>query len=133
MFKGHDKFTKIFYHKNQRDFNFCDCYGICYLFNKEVLGKEIPSYLNEDIYTDEGINAAYKQKTQEWKKVPKGKETPGDVVSINLKHLPVHVGVVIEKGTMLHILENRHAQIESYNTNRWKNKINSFWRYESTK
>lgn len=133
MFKDCDKFTNIFYHKDKRDFNFCDCYGICYLFNKEVLNKEIPKYLGEDIYSKDSINALYNTKKNEWTKISKGKEFSGDVVSINMRGMPVHVGVVVEKGTMLHIMENRHAVIESYNSTRWKNKLDSFWRYESTK
>lgn len=133
MFDKYEKFEKIFYHKNHRDFNFCDCYGICYLFNREVLNKEIPEYLNEKIYSDEDIDATYKSKLKEWVKIPRGKETTGDVVSINMKQMPIHVGVVVDKGFMLHIMENRHAQIESYNSFKWKNKVDSFWRYESTK
>lgn len=128
-----DRFTKIFYHKNQRDFNFCDCYGICYLYNKEVLKKEIPIYLNEKIYSDEDIDATYKEKSREWVRIKKGKESEGDVVSLKIKNYPIHVGVVVDKGIMLHIMENEHAKFESYESFKWKNKVDSFWRYESTK
>ena len=133
MFNGHDNFTKIFYQKNHRDFNFCDCYGICYLFNKEVLNKEIPEYLNEKIYDNEDVVKTYNSKKPEFTKVNTGREKAGDIVSLKVKSMPIHVGVVIEKGAMLHIMENRHAVIESYNTNKWKNKVDSFWRYEDTK
>lgn len=133
MFSGYDKFTKIFYHKNHRDFNFCDCYGICYLFNKEVLKKEIPVYLNEKIYSNEDINRTYREKQSDFKKVNTGRESGGDIVSLKIKGQPIHVGVVVQKGTMLHIMENKNAQIESYNNSKWKNKVDSFWRYESIK
>ena len=114
------------------DFSFCDCYGICYLFNKEVLGLEIPIYLNEKIYTDEDIDATYQSKKSDFKLVKSGKERIGDIVSLNIKGYAVHVGVVLQKGTMLHIMENKHAMIEGYKTSKWENKVESFWRYENT-
>ena len=133
MFKNHESFTRIYHKTNGRDFNFCDCYGICYLFNKEVLNKEIPLYLEENIEDKEAINATYNSKQSEFVNIPIGKETTGDIVSIKFKNMPIHVGVIVEKGVMLHVMENRQAVIESYNSIRWKNKIDSFWRYESTK
>tara|TARA_R110000787_G_scaffold5686_8_gene20548 strand:- start:6324 stop:6716 length:393 start_codon:yes stop_codon:yes gene_type:complete len=129
----YNEYTKIFYHKNQRDFNLCDCYGICYLFNKEELGIIIPQYLNEKIYSDEDINATYQEKKKDFKRVSLGKEKIGDIISLNVKGFPIHVGVVLQKGTMLHIMEGQHAMIESYQNSRWKNKVESFWRYESSK
>jgi cell wall-associated NlpC family hydrolase len=132
VFDGHSEYLKIFYHKNHRDFSFCDCYGICYLFNKEVLDKEIPIYLNEKIYTDEDVNATYKSKTSDFRKIPIGKEAIGDIISFNIKGFAVHVGVVLQKGTMLHIMEGKHASIESYSNSKWERKVDSFWRYEST-
>lgn len=133
MFNGHDKFTKIFYELNRRDFERSDCYGICYLFNKHVLGRDIPCHLEDNVKTKEDINAAYKDKQSKFIKVSKGRECAGDIISLDIKNFPMHVGVVVKKGTMLHIMEDRHATIESYNSIKWKNKINSFWRYESIK
>ena len=131
MFSEAEKFTKIFYHKNKRDFNFCDCYGICYLYNRDVLGRAIPEYLNEDIWSDESIDDTYHNKKQDFKKVTQGKECAGDIVSFNIKGHSVHVGVVLQRGTMLHIISGKHGSIESYNNSKWKNRVESFWRYES--
>lgn len=133
MFKDIEKFERIFYQLNHRDFNFCDCYGICYLYNKHVLGKYIPEYLNENIYTDESIIDAYNKRKPEWTQVKNGKEVPGDIISIKIKKFPTHVGVVVKKGLMMHIAENRHTAIESYNSTKWKNRVDSFWRYEGSK
>lgn len=128
----YDEFLKIFYHKNHRDFVFCDCYGICYLFNKEILKIELPLYLNERIHTYDDISNTLMTRKTDFKKVQKGKEVMGDIVMLNVKNMPVHVGVVLQNGLMLHIMEGKHAVIESYNNNNWKKKVDSFYRYEST-
>ena len=72
------------------------------------------------------------QKINDFTKVSLGKESVGDIISLNIKGLPVHVGVVLQKGLMLHIMDNEFAKIESYYTSKWKDRINSFWRYEDT-
>ncbi len=128
----YSQYTNIFYKKNGRDFNSCDCYGICYLFNKIELKKELPVYLDDPVDTPDQIDAVFGQKKKEFKKIPNGREMVGDIISLNIKGLPTHVGVVLQKGLMLHIISGQHSRIESYNTTKWKNRIDSFWRYEST-
>lgn len=132
MFRYFDKFLNIFYHKNHRSFTFCDCYGICYLFNKEVLGNDLPEFLDEDIWDDAGVNNAITNGKKHFKKINIGKEKVGDIVSFQINGNFLHVGVVLQSGQMLHIMEGKHAVIESYNNLKWKHKVDSFWRYEST-
>jgi len=131
MFNGYKKFLDIFYHSNKRDFLFCDCYGICHLFNKEVLGVELPEFLNEKIYTDDDVYSTLQVKKESFKSVSNGKECEGDIVILNIKGYPVHVGVVLQNGNMLHIMREKHAEIESYKNSKWKNRVDSFWSYES--
>lgn len=126
------KYLDIHYKKNGRDFEFCDCYGICYLYNKHELEKLIPIYLNEEIETPNQVDALFNKKKSEFKKIKIGKEHEGDIISLNIKGLPTHVGVVLQKGLMLHIMNGHCALIESYNNSKWINRIDSFWRYEST-
>lgn len=130
MFKDLDLFTNIFYHKNKRDFNLCDCYGLCYLFNKHILNKELPLYLNEKIELDTEVDAVVQDKKNDFVKVSIGRELAGDIVLMRIKNQPIHVGVIVQSGLMLHIMEGKHSSIESYKTTKWKNKIDSFWRYK---
>ena len=102
------------------------------MFNKEVLGVELPEFLDEDIWDDDGIHKTISKGRDIFKKVPKGKEKIGDIVSFNINGHFLHVGVVLQSGQMLHIMEGKHAAIESYNNLKWKDKVDSFWRYEST-
>jgi cell wall-associated NlpC family hydrolase len=133
MYNEVEKFLGIGYEKNKRDFKSCDCYGLCYLFNKDVLGIDIAEYVNENIYNNEELYETYQSKKKYFREINKGKEVSGDIVYLSIKGHAIHVGVVISKGTMLHIMEGRQSVVESYNSDRWENKVNSFWRYESTK
>lgn len=132
MFRHFEKFLQIFYHKNHRSFTFCDCYGICYLFNKEVLGINLPEFLDEDIWDDDGVDLTIKKNRSKFKKIKLGKEKAGDIVSFKINGQFLHVGVVLQLGQMLHIMEEKHAVIESYHNLKWKEKVDSFWRYENT-
>lgn len=129
MFK---RYLNIKYKKNGRDFDYCDCYGICYLFNKHELEIDLPIYLDDPVENQEQIDALFNKKKSDFKKVKLGKECEGDIISFNIKGLPTHVGVVLQKGLMLHIISGETAKIESYTTNKWINRIDSLWRYEIT-
>lgn len=132
MFKNQKQFLNIYYKKDGRSYTGADCYGLCYLFNRDILNKIIPDFLGENIYGDESISRVYEQKKSQFKKVATGKEVVGDIISLSLKGYPVHVGVIVQKGIMLHIMENKFASLESYINKKWDKRINSIWRYEST-
>ena len=115
-----NKFLKAKYLKDGRSYNEVDCYGICYLYNKDYLNKEIPKF------------ASFETDTNKFIKVSLGKETEGDIISFNIKGFPIHVGLIIQNGMMLHIMEDSNVTFESYLSFKWKKRINSIWRYEST-
>jgi hypothetical protein len=52
----------------------------------------------------------------------------GDVVIIRGR--PFHIGVIVESGYMLHAYNGGTSCIEDYNSIRWRNKINGFYRYK---
>ena len=132
MFKNEKQFRNIPYKKDGRSYFGSDCYGICVLFNRDVLSIKLPEFLSEDVYIDESITQVFNDKKKSFKEVKIGKEKSGDIVSLNLKGYPVHVGVIVQKGIMLHIMESKYATVENYLSNKWTKRVNSIWRYEST-
>lgn len=121
MFSYFEQVKNAKYKKDGRTHQEVDCYGLCYLFNKEVLNKEIPIY------------ASYQKDQDKYFKIPIGKEISGDIISLNIKGYPIHVGVIIQKGIMLHIMENSKPVIETYLNQKWIKRVDSIWRYESIK
>lgn len=121
MYSDIKNLLSVKYERDARSYEKTDCYGICYLYNRDVLNKKIPEFAN------------YDKDQNNYTRVSLGKECPGDIIMFNIKGYPIHVGVIVQKGTMLHIMENSKAAIESYKSAKWEKRIDSIWRYEGTK
>ena len=63
-----------------------------------------------------------------WREVT-GHERPGDVVLLRVRNHPIHVGMVVEPGRMLHIMAGCDAVIESYNGLEWRHRTLGVFRY----
>lgn len=121
MFREVQKFVNLDYEKDARGYDKVDCYGLCYLYNKDILKKEIPQY------------ASYQTDQDNYVRVRNGKEKSGDILMFNIMGYPIHVGVVVQPGVMLHIMEDSKSKIESYFCTKWQNRLDSIWRYEGIK
>jgi len=64
-----------------------------------------------------------------WQEVKSGQEKAGDLVLFNMLNIYSHCGIVVKEKTMLHVIENRNATIERYDTHGWKNRIIGFYRW----
>jgi len=109
-----------------------DCWGLVRLIYKEQFNIELPSY--DDEYksshnireTQEAIN----EHAKEWIPITKELVSPGDVVVLRLSGYPTHVGMVIEKNKMLHIIDGTDAVIENYTGRLWEHRIVGFFRHK---
>lgn len=116
-----------------RDRRGLDCFGLLRLVLGEQFGVWLPSY--SEVYTTAGerggaeIERAIRENEPLWDKVPRGKERPGDVVLMRIKGFAMHVGVVVEKGKMLHILEGIDSAVEEYGNILWRKRILGIYRY----
>lgn len=99
-----------------RDWSEVDCWGLIYIIYKAKLGILLPTY---GWISAGELSRVYDQINQDkvlgpWKPVELGHEMKYDVVVMtgamrhegNLRMAPVHVGMVIEKGRLIHIEEN---------------------------
>ena len=59
-----------------------------------------------------------------------GDEHPGDGVLLRVMGRPIHVGVVVARGWMLHIEKNCDSLIERYaGGSRWERRVLGFYRH----
>jgi cell wall-associated NlpC family hydrolase len=99
-----------------RDWQGVDCWGLIYLIYKEKLGIELPTY---GWISATELLKVYEQIDQDkeaggWTLVPFGGERRYDVIVMTgamrregqLRMAPVHVGMVIDSGKLIHIEEN---------------------------
>lgn len=116
-----------------RSMSGADCWGLNRLVWREQFDLDVPSFLNE--YTDttdsDDISSAIeREKSLEWSQVQRDEERLGDGVLIRMRGVPMHVGLVVEPGVMLHIETGVNACIERYDGLKWSKRIVGFYRHE---
>lgn len=109
-----------------------DCWGLVRLVYDEQFSIQLPSYEDEyeSSYNVKETGDAITEHSKEWSPIEKGTEREGDVIVIRLAGFPTHVGIIVEKGKMLHIIEGTDATIESYERRLWQKRIVGFFRHK---
>jgi len=109
----------------------------CWSLTKYVAEKEfgiyLPSYSEQystPLDYKELSNLIGKESTTNWVEVEKGKEKPGDVIILRLRNQPIHAGLVVKRGKMLHVYKGINTVIDRYDSPLWKHRINGIFRYE---
>jgi len=113
-----------------RDRRGIDCWGLLRLVYKERLGINLPSYTDEykHAFDKESVSKTVEAHEREWVRVQD--EKPFDVVLLRIKGLPIHLGIIIEKGIMIHAINRKIATCkERYDSLMWRNRILGFYRY----
>jgi len=113
-----------------RDRGGVDCYGLYRLVIAERCALILPERLEgyHDIHDRQGIAAALTQAQAEpvWHEVTAPRLF--DLVLLRLFGMPLHVGVYLGAGRMLHIEERICAAVERLDTPVWQRRVLGFWR-----
>jgi len=130
------KYVGLPFAEHGRDESGVDCYGLVRLVWRNECGLELPSYVTEyDSTMDrESIAqalASFGHERDEWIRIPLGQEQPFDGVLLRMLGFPMHVGVVVTPGVMLHCEQGLDAALDRYNTMRWRNRLVGCWRHHS--
>lgn len=120
------------YRENGRDRDGCDCWGLLALIYAEQLGTPLPEYTGKrwehgDKADQVGPGAAAYASMFEL--IPAGSERLGDGVLIRMRGHPLHVGMVVEPGWMIHAHEGADACLEQYRRPEWEKRVLGFYRY----
>jgi murein DD-endopeptidase / murein LD-carboxypeptidase len=117
-----------------RDRHGCDCWGLVALVLRERFGADLPEYLGADWYRGQDPQRVGRDAlafAARFSPVEPGAERTGDGVLIRMRAAPLHVGIVIVPGVMLHCHEEADACVESYRSLTWERRIVGFYRYEA--
>lgn len=109
-----------------------DCWGLLALVWREQFGRELPLYAGEHWRAHSAPNAVGGDAAQyvaQFEHVPAGGESLGDGVLLRMRGYPLHVGLVLEPGLMLHAHEMAASCVESYRNWRWARRVVGFYRY----
>lgn len=117
------------YKSHGREYEGSDCWGILYLFYKDIFKIEIPKYdigyKNADDF--DSVSGKINSHLNEWKEV----KSPvfGDVVLFNIAGKTVHAGVYLNESEFIHSLSGHNSAIDRLDSFAWRKRIAAFYRW----
>lgn len=118
-----------------RDRSGLDCWGLVRLVYDERYGIQLPSlverYDNTLARNALQLGAVVADVAQDWVPVPAGQEREGDVIVLRYNRHPMHVGLVLDKGMMLHVEHGIDTTFCCYDSLRYRRSVTGFYRHAS--
>jgi cell wall-associated NlpC family hydrolase len=110
-----------------------DCYGLVRLVLMEVQRIALPSFTESYVSCAERemIAAALDagERDLPLRPIRRGDEAPFDIVEFVRGGISDHVGIVVERGRMLHIESGGESRIERYDVGKWLPRLKGFYRH----
>ena len=127
-----NKYTGLEFKEHGRDRSGVDCWGLVRLFYDEQYDIDIPSLTEGYHSTTEhrNIGKLIESEQSAWWPIAKDNEREGDVVLLSIAGHPMHLGVVVEQGWMVHAERGVDSVLESYNKPRWNRRLLGFYRHD---
>lgn len=123
-------YVGIPYRHNADDRGGADCWGLVRLVYREEMGIELESH--GGVYPDDSeksrqaaAQAALRER-ERWIKVTHPK--PYDVLLLRVMGVPVHVGIVVDARSFLHVMKGTQSIIEPIYSAHWRKRIDGFFR-----
>ena len=102
-----------------------DCYQLVIRVLDEVFDKQVPDYTFAGDW--QTADQGFLEHKGEFVKVDTPE--PGDVALLLIARRPIHCGVIINSTSMLHSLKGSNSCVERFNTTKWRNRIEGFYRW----
>ena len=107
----------------------CDCWGLVVLASRTLWGAEVPRYEGYAEANSDGIADWIRERWGAWDNIPPGEERAGDVAAFAIHcAAPVHVGLVVARGWMVHVMPGRDSCLERYDRPYWRSTLARFGR-----
>lgn len=124
------KYMNIPFKDKGRDEQGADCWGLVRLIYKNELGIELDDYSDSYFDTNDRevlAKIVSSEKNQNWITPESPKEF--DVVILNMRGIPIHVGIITKQNHMIHCAKGINTVHEHYGTSKWKHKVMGFARW----
>jgi len=111
-----------------------DCWGCARYVMRYVYDIPVPDELDDLEYNIKRLPRcadliAHYQAQSRWDAVPMDLAQEGDVVLLRMNGHPVHMGLTVERGKMIHVWSGIDTCIESYVKTDWISRIVGIYRY----
>ncbi|MCD6262277.1 MAG: C40 family peptidase [Deltaproteobacteria bacterium] len=128
------QFIGIPFKPKGRSYDGVDCWGLVWLFARDILNIKLPSYSDRYLNAEDQkeISTLIKSSIRDpiWTPIGWGSERFGDFVLMRILGDPWHVGVVVGGKQMLHIMKGINSCLERYTLSIWRRRIINFYRHE---
>lgn len=126
-----NEYINIPFKEHGRDRSGCDCWGLARIIYKEQLGLDLPTLINyENTKDSHAIAELYENEHLKWQEIPVGEEKEFDILVFKILGLPTHIGIVINKGIMIHCEYKIGTHITEYTREiQWRNRLVGVYRY----
>jgi cell wall-associated NlpC family hydrolase len=129
-----ERYVGLPYRMGARGPDAFDCWGLNWLVLAEQFGITAPEAYGvewDKRDRDSRVAAAgaiMREADLHFDEVEPGKEHPSDIIVLRIGGHPLHCGVVVTPGWMLHAAEDADTALERYNGTVWRNRVAGFWR-----
>lgn len=123
-------FVGIPYVAHGRSYNGADCWGILYLYYRDVLGTPVPAYsaeMDAAEFNHRGIAPVVSAEREKYWH-PIDTPQPGDGILMRAGGHDSHVGIFLGQGRMLHSEGPHPSVIDRIGDMRWRNRISGYYR-----
>jgi len=121
-----DKYLNIPYKPKGRSMQGLDCWGLVQAIYGKELFVVLPGFLEDyDDISRSQVSTAINKNMRDW----------FDVVVLNIRGLPTHVGVLVdpERKLFIHVSPDSFVTIERLDSKKWYNRVLAFMRLDLKK
>ena len=111
-----------------------DCWGLYGLVVKEQFGRDMPPYEGPHMASGvswRAIARAAEAYAAQFDRIDSADAVTGDAILLRVYGFPVHIGMVMAEGLMLHAEEYQDSVIARYTSPQWASRVVSFYRWKS--
>jgi cell wall-associated NlpC family hydrolase len=126
-----DDYIRIPFKDHGRTREGADCWGLACIIFKEQLGIDLPTFTDYADTKDQArISEMIKSESISWQSIGPMREKAFDMAVFRMMGQPMHVGVVIKPGLMIHCERGCGVYLtEYYKENQWDRRLEGFYRY----
>lgn len=124
-------YIRIPFKERGRERSGADCWGLARIIFSEQLGIDLPALVGYADTKDRAhISEIIKTEAITWEFLKSGSEKAFDIAVFKMLGQPMHVGVVVEPGLMIHCERGSGVYLTHYNKeNQWYRRLEGFFRY----
>lgn len=122
------EFIGIPYLEGGRDYTGVDCWGLVLLFYRDFFGEDLVDPANgKAVSQDEAARLMDVEKAT-IQAAPVPVPEIGDIALMAFRGRPIHVGVYVGNGRLLHVMKGIDSVIESWESPRLRGRVRGYYR-----